>query len=69
MAIKTLHHEYIQTNREEFLREARVMIGLNHHCVVRLIGLSRGPPLLMVLQCVLCYLLISIMLLAQRTAL
>lgn len=24
------------------------MIGLNHHCIVKLIGVSKGPPLLMV---------------------
>jgi tyrosine-protein kinase len=48
VAIKTLHQEHVATNRDEFLREAKVMIGLNHHCVVRLIGVSTGPPLLMV---------------------
>ena len=48
VAIKTLHQEHIAANRDEFLQEARVMIGLNHHCVVRLIGVSKGPPLLMV---------------------
>lgn len=48
MAIKTLKDDYIPTNREEFLREARLMMALNHHCIVRIIGLSEGPPLLMV---------------------
>jgi tyrosine-protein kinase len=48
VAIKTLHQEHVAANRDEFLREATVMIGLNHHCIVRLIGVSKGPPLLMV---------------------
>jgi serine/threonine protein kinase len=48
VAIKTLHQEHVEANRDEFLREAKVMIGLNHHCIVRLIGVSKGPPLLMV---------------------
>jgi tyrosine-protein kinase len=48
VAIKTLHEEHVEANRDEFLREAKVMIELNHHCVVRLIGVSKGPPLLMV---------------------
>ncbi|XP_069687001.1 tyrosine-protein kinase Shark [Periplaneta americana] len=52
VAIKTLHQEHVAANRDEFLREAKVMIGLNHHCVVRLIGVSKGPPLLMVQELV-----------------
>ncbi|XP_063220076.1 tyrosine-protein kinase Shark-like [Bacillus rossius redtenbacheri] len=48
VAIKTLHKDHVDTNRDEFLREARVMMGLNHCCIVKLIGLCRGPPLLMV---------------------
>ena len=48
VAIKTLHQEHVTANRDEFLREAKVMIGLNHHCIVKLIGVSKGPPLLMV---------------------
>lgn len=52
VAIKTLHQEHVETNRDEFLREARVMMNLNHHCVVRLIGVSMGPPLLMVQELV-----------------
>jgi len=48
VAIKTLHQEHVAANRDEFLREAKVMIGLNHHCIVKLIGVSKGPPLLMV---------------------
>lgn len=52
VAIKTLHQEHLAANRDEFLREAKVMIGLNHHCVVKLIGVSKGPPLLMVQELV-----------------
>ena len=60
MAIKTLHQEHVDANREEFLREARVMMDLCHHCVVKLIGVSKGPPLLMV--CRRIYLLVEIVL-------
>ncbi|KAJ8970015.1 hypothetical protein NQ314_001444 [Rhamnusium bicolor] len=52
VAIKTLHNEQIETNRDAFLSEAQVMIKLNHHCVVKLIGLSLGPSLLMVQELV-----------------
>lgn len=47
VAIKTLHNE-LDANREAFLSEAEVMMKLNHHCIVKFIGLSLGPPLLMV---------------------
>lgn len=46
--MKTLREEHISANREEFLREARLMMTLDHHCIVRLIGLSKGTTLLMV---------------------
>lgn len=52
VAIKTLHDEHCKHNRAEFLREASVMIKLSHHCVVRLIGISKGPPLMMVQELV-----------------
>lgn len=48
VAIKTLRNELDSGNREAFLREARVMIRLRHKCVVELLGLAAGPPLLMV---------------------
>lgn len=41
VAIKTLHDEHCKQNRTEFLREASVMIKLSHHCIVRLIGISK----------------------------
>lgn len=40
VAIKTLHSQHVDTNKDEFLREARVMMDLNHQCIVRLIGIS-----------------------------
>ena len=33
---------------QEFLREARIMSGLDHPCIVRLIGVCLGPPLILV---------------------
>lgn len=41
VAIKTLHDEHCKANRDEFLREASVMIRLRHHCIVRLIGICK----------------------------
>lgn len=41
VAIKTLHDEHCKENRKEFLREARVMIKLSHHCIVKLLGISK----------------------------
>ena len=37
---------------QEFLREARVMSGLNHPCVVNLLGVCLGPPLILVQELV-----------------
>lgn len=52
VAIKTLRNEHVEANRGAFLSEAQVMMRLSHHCVVRLIGVSLGPPLLMVQELV-----------------
>lgn len=54
VAIKTLHNESVDGNirRNNFLSEAQVMMKLNHHCIVKLIGLSLGPPLCMVQELV-----------------
>ncbi|XP_012283848.1 tyrosine-protein kinase shark [Orussus abietinus] len=52
VAIKTLRESHTTATREEFLREARLMMTLNHHCIVKLIGFSEGPPLLMVQELV-----------------
>ncbi|TDG50929.1 hypothetical protein AWZ03_002584 [Drosophila navojoa] len=49
VAIKTLRDEEQQTiNKQEFLREASVMMRLAHKCIVRLIGISKGDMLMMV---------------------
>ncbi|KAH0564657.1 tyrosine-protein kinase Shark isoform X2 [Cotesia glomerata] len=52
VAIKTLRDSHNNVTREEFLREARLMMNLNHHCIVKLIGFSEGPPMLMVQELV-----------------
>ncbi|XP_014214206.1 tyrosine-protein kinase shark [Copidosoma floridanum] len=52
VAIKMLRDTDNVATREEFLREARLMMTLNHHCIVKLIGFSEGPPLLMVQELV-----------------
>ena len=41
VAIKTLRDEHCKQNQADFLREASVMIKLSHHCIVKLIGISR----------------------------
>ncbi|KAH8277965.1 hypothetical protein KR018_011088 [Drosophila ironensis] len=46
VAIKILCDE--NSNKEEFLREASVMMRLEHKCIVRLIGISKGELLMMV---------------------
>ena len=53
VAIKALSSESIEPGQsEDFLKEARVMMDLNHHCVVQLLGISHGPPVLMILELV-----------------
>ncbi|XP_026468175.1 tyrosine-protein kinase Shark-like [Ctenocephalides felis] len=52
VAIKTLREEHVEANKEDFLREAKLMMSLDHHCIVRLIGVSQGPPLLMIQELV-----------------
>lgn len=48
VAIKTLLNEHVEANRGAFLNEAQLMMKLNHHCIVKFVGLSEGPQLLMV---------------------
>ncbi|XP_017839899.1 tyrosine-protein kinase Shark [Drosophila busckii] len=49
VAIKTLRDEEQHAiNKQEFLREASVMMRLEHKCIVRLIGISKGDMLMMV---------------------
>ncbi|CAH0727482.1 unnamed protein product, partial [Brenthis ino] len=52
VAVKTLHMQHTDTNKMEFLSEAKVMMSLRHKCIVRLIGVSLGPPLAMVQELV-----------------
>ncbi|ETN65137.1 tyrosine-protein kinase shark [Anopheles darlingi] len=48
VAIKKVFDSQERRQRTDFLREASVMIRLRHHCIVRLIGICKGPPLIMV---------------------
>ncbi|XP_058830150.1 tyrosine-protein kinase Shark isoform X2 [Topomyia yanbarensis] len=48
IAIKQLVESQGKRNRADFLREASVMIRLRHHCIVKLIGICKGPPLMMI---------------------
>ncbi|EDV98232.1 tyrosine-protein kinase Shark [Drosophila grimshawi] len=49
VAIKTLRDEEEHAiNKQDFLREASVMMRLEHKCIVRLIGISKGDMLMMV---------------------
>jgi tyrosine-protein kinase shark len=45
VAVKTLHKEHYQENLSEFLREASVMIKLDNPFIVKLVGITKGPPL------------------------
>lgn len=42
-----MNEKNISSGTEEFLREAMVMVKLNHPCIVKLIGICRGPPLML----------------------
>lgn len=48
VAVKTLHKEHYEENLSEFLREASVMIKLDNAYIVKLIGITKGPPLALV---------------------
>lgn len=50
VAIKTLRDEHCRSNRKEFLREASVMIPLQHHCIVKLLGVSKSQNGFMMVQ-------------------
>ncbi|KAI5712841.1 hypothetical protein M8J75_011667 [Diaphorina citri] len=52
VAVKTLRKEYMSSNKNDFLREAKLMMGLRHHCIVKLINISMGSTLLMVQELV-----------------
>lgn len=52
VALKTLHQDKLQQGEKEFLREARVMSQLDHPCIVRLLGVCLGPPMILVQELV-----------------
>lgn len=52
VAVKTLHMQHTDTNKQEFLSEAKLMMSVRHRCIVRLIGVSLGPPLAMIQELV-----------------
>jgi tyrosine-protein kinase len=53
VAVKALSKDNIEPGQnEEFIREARIMMSLDHQCIVQLVGVSHGPPILMVLELV-----------------
>lgn len=52
VAIKMLHEDHVQQSRDEFIREVEVMSTLRHSCIVRLIGVCLGPPLMMITELV-----------------
>ena len=52
MAVKTLRVDAMGTGEQEFMREAKIMITLNHPCIVKLIGVTMGKPMMMVQELV-----------------
>lgn len=48
VAVKTLRVDAMGHGEQEFMREARIMVTLNHPCIVKLIGVTRGKPLMLV---------------------
>ncbi|CAH2989231.1 unnamed protein product [Chilo suppressalis] len=52
VAVKTLHAHHSAATRRDFLCEARLMVSLRHRCIVRLQGVSLGPPLAMIQELV-----------------
>jgi len=48
VAIKTLNQQHLVSGTDGFMREAQVMVRLDHPCIVKLIGICQGPPLMLV---------------------
>lgn len=48
VAVKTLRVDAMGHGEQEFMREAKIMVTLNHPCIVKLIGVSRGKPMMLV---------------------
>ena len=51
VAIKTLNEQYTESGKTQFLQEAEVMVRLDHPCIVSLVGVSEGPPIMLVCCC------------------
>ncbi|MPC22830.1 Tyrosine-protein kinase HTK16 [Portunus trituberculatus] len=47
VGVKTLHEDN-KVNKKNFLKEAEVMMNLNHLYIVKLVGVCHGPPVAMV---------------------
>ena len=48
VAVKTLRVDAMGHGEQEFMREAKIMVTLNHPCIVKLIGVSKGKPMMLV---------------------
>ncbi|GAB6021261.1 hypothetical protein CHUAL_003875 [Chamberlinius hualienensis] len=48
VAVKTLRDESIHEGQACFTKEAAVMMNLDHPCIVKLLGFSLGPPMMLV---------------------
>ena len=48
VAVKTLHKDAMVHGQKEFLREANIMMGLNHHCIVQLLGVVLKTNMMLV---------------------
>ena len=48
VAVKTLRLDSQGHGEKEFAREAGIMVTLNHPCIVKLIGITNGKPMMMV---------------------
>ena len=46
--MKTLRVDAMGHGEQEFMREARIMVTLNHPCIVKLIGVTKAKPLMLV---------------------
>ena len=54
VAVKTLHEDN-KVNKKDFLKEAEVMMNLNHLYIVKLLGVCHGPPVAMVSLVMVCF--------------
>ena len=49
---QVIQNSGVDDSSPDFIQEANVMMNLDHQCIVRLIGISSGPPVLVVLELV-----------------